>query len=234
MNSKRSATIAAALTVVVLLVVAAAVPIVTAWAHLTAPARVEAAEALVLPADARVTRFDFEQGALEGWHTVDGRWAIDEMAEAPSGRRVLVQRATANAFNVIIAPGGPYTDVDVTVRFKPLSGQEDASGGLVFRFSEGRYYVVRANALEGNFRLYYYDRGRHETASARVQPPALGRWHTMRVVAVGDHVQAYLNGTLLLDHRDARFRAGQVGLWTKADSVTAFDDLEVRGVRAGG
>jgi hypothetical protein len=234
MNSKRSATIAAALTVIVLLAVIFAVPIVTAWSRLTAMACVEAAEVLVLPSDARVTRFDFEQGALEGWRTVDGRWAIEEMAEAPSGRRVLVQRATATAFNVIIAPGGPSTDVDVTVRFKPISGQEDASGGIVFRFSEGRYYVVRANALEGNFRLYYYDRGRHEIASARVEPPALGRWHTMRVVAVGDHVQAYLNGTLLLDHRDARFRVGQVGLWTKADSITAFDDLEVRGVRAGG
>ena len=56
----------------------------------------------------------------------------------------------------------------------------------------------------------------------------------MRVVAVDDHIQAYLNGTLLLDHRDTRFRSGQVGLWTKADSITAFDDLEVRGVRAGG
>jgi Domain of Unknown Function (DUF1080) len=192
------------------------------------------AAGLSVPADAGITRFDFEQGTLDGWKTVDGRWAIEEMAEAPSGRRVLVQRAVENAFNVIVAPGGPYADVDVTVRFKPMSGREDASGGIVFRFSEGRYYVVRANALEGNFRLYYYDRGRHEIASARVQPPALRQWHTLRVVAVGDHIQAWLNGTLLLDHRDTRFHSGQVGLWTKADSITAFDDLEVRAVRAGG
>lgn len=184
--------------------------------------------------DSPVTKFDFEQGTLDGWKVVDGRWAIEEMAEAPSGKRVLVQRAVENAFNAIVAPGGPYTDVDVSMRFKPIAGREDASGGIVFRFSEGRYYVVRANALEGNFRLYYYDRGRHEIASARVQPPALGRWHTMRMVAIGDHIQAYLNGSLLLDHRDTRFRSGQVGLWTKADSITAFDDLEVGGVRAGG
>ncbi len=196
-------------------------------------AKAEAAE-LTVPAATPVTRFDFEQGTLDGWKTVDGRWVIEEMAEAPSGKRVLVQRAVENAFTVIVAPGGPYTDVDVSMRFKPISGREDASGGIVFRFSEGRYYVVRANALEGNFRLYYYDRGRREIASARVQPPALGRWHTMRVVAIDDHIQASLNGTLLLDHRDTRFRSGQVGLWTKADSITAFDDLEVRGVRAGG
>jgi 3-keto-disaccharide hydrolase len=133
-----------------------------------------------------------------------------------------------------VVPGGPYTDVDVSTRFKPISGREDASGGIVFRFSDGRYYVVRANALEDNFRLYYYDRGRRQLASARVQPPALGQWHTLRVVAIGDHIQAYFNGQLLLDHHDARFRSGQVGLWTKADSVTAFDDLIVRWVRPGG
>ena len=141
------------------------------------------------------------------------------MAGAPSGKRVLGQRAVENAFNVIVTPGGPYTDVDVSVRFKPISGREDASGGIVFRFTEGRYYVVRANALEDNFRLYSYDRGRHQLATARVEPPALGQWHTLRVVAVGDHIQGYLNGQLLLDHRDARYRSGQVGLWTDRKSV---------------
>ena len=146
------------------------------------------------------------------------------MAGAPSGTHVLVQRATANQFNVVVAPPGPYTDVDVSMKFKPISGREDASGGIVFRFNDGKYYVVRANALEGNFRLYYYDRGRRELASARVTAPALGQWHTVRVVALGDHMQAWLNSTLLLDHRDSRFRSGRVGLWTKADSITAFDD----------
>ncbi len=185
---------------------------------------------LAVPASATEVRFDFEQGSLEGWKSVDGRWAVEEMAEAPSGKRVLVQRAVENAFNVIVAPGGSYTDVDVSVRFKPISGREDASGGIVFRFSEGRYYVVRANALEDNFTFYYYDRRRHEIASAQIPRPALGQWHTLRIVAVGDQIQAYLNGKFLLDHRDSRFHSGQVGLWTKADSVTTFDDLVIRGV----
>ncbi len=66
------------------------------------------------------------------------------------------------------------------------------------------------------------------------EPPALGQWHTVRVVAVGDRMQGYLNGKVLLDHRDSRFRSGQVGLWTKADSITAFDDLTIRGVNGGG
>ncbi len=188
---------------------------------------------LKLPEGVRTQHIDFEQKGIEGWQTVDGRWTIEEIMGAPSGKRVLVQRAVENAFNVIVAPGGPYTDVDVSVRFKPISGREDASGGIVFRFAEGRYYVLRANALEDNFRLYYYERGRHQLATARVQPPALGQWHTLRVVAVGDHIQGYFNGKLMVDHHDSRFPSGRVGLWTKADSITAFDDLTVRGVPGG-
>jgi hypothetical protein len=191
------------------------------------------AEELKVPDGAIPETFDFDAKGIEGWTTVNGQWAVEEMADAPSGGKVLVQRATKNDFNVIVAPAGPYTAVDVTMKFKPISGREDASGGIVCRFTDGKYYVTRANALESNFRLYYYDRGRHQLASASVKAPALGQWHTVRVVAVGDRLQGWLNGTLHLDHRDARFKAGRVGLWTKADSITAFDDLTMRGVMAG-
>ena len=193
------------------------------------PAR--AATPLELPGDAVTTTVDFEATGVDGWTVVDGQWTVEEMAGAPSGKKVLVQRAPRNPFDVIVAPPGPYTAVDVSVKFKPISGREDASGGIVFRFADGRYYVVRANALEDNFRLYAYDRGRRQLASASVKSPALGQWHSLRVVAVGDHMQAWLNGTLSLDHRDARFKAGRVGLWTKADSITAFDDLVIRGIK---
>src|SRR5215510_2682633 len=194
-----------------------------AWV-LAAPAEIK------VPDDVPTERFDFESKGIEGWTTVDGQWAVEDMAEAPSGKKVLVQRAVKNTFNVIVAPPGPYGDVDVSMKFKPISGREDASGGIVFRFTDGKYYVVRANALEDNFRLYYYDRGRRQLASASVKAPALGQWHTVRAVAQGDHMQAWLDGKLYLDHRDSRFRSGRVGLWTKADSITAFDDLTIRGV----
>lgn len=193
-----------------------------------------AAEELKVPDNVPTDKFDFEAKGLEGWTTVDGQWVVEDMAGAPSGKKVLVQRATKNEFNVIVAPPGPYTDVDVTMKFKPMSGREDASGGIVFRFSDGKYYVVRANALEGNFRLYSYDRGRRQLATASVKAPALGQWHTVHVVVVDDRIQASLNGKLYLDHRDARFKSGRVGLWTKADSITAFDDLTIRGVMGGG
>ena len=89
-----------------------------------------------------------------------GQWTVEAMEGAPSGKCVLVQRATKNAYNAIVAPFGPYTDVDVSMTFKPISGREDASGGIVFRFADGTYYIVRANAREDNFRLYPYDRDR--------------------------------------------------------------------------
>jgi hypothetical protein len=184
------------------------------------------------PSGGQLETFDFERKGIEEWKAVDGKWTVEEVTAAPSGKRVLMLRPQGNDFNVIVAPEGPYGDVDVSVRFMPISGKEDASGGIVFRFSEGKYYVVRANALENNFRLYYYDNGRSQLATATVQPPALGQWHTLRVVAVADHIRAYLNGKLLLDHRDSRFRSGRVGLWTKADSVTAFDDLEIKGYKS--
>jgi hypothetical protein len=189
---------------------------------------------LTLPDSATTTKYDFDAQGIGEWNVVDGTWVVEDMAGAPSGKRVLVQRATGNDFDVIVAPAGPFSDVDIAMRFKPMSGREDASGGIVFRFQDGKYYVARANALENNFRLYYYDRGRHQLASARVPPPALGQWHRLRVVAAGDHIQGWLDGKLLLDHRDTRFKAGKVGLWTKADSVTAFDDLVIRGVPSGG
>jgi hypothetical protein len=193
-----------------------------------------AAGEIKVPESVPEEKLDFETKGIDGWNIVSGQWAVEEMAGAPSGKKVLVQRATRNEFNVIVAPPGPYTNVDVSMKFKPISGKEDASGGIVFRFADGKYYVVRANALEDNFRLYSYDRGRRQIATARVKPPMLGAWHAMRLVAVGDQFQAWLDGKLKLDHRDSRFKMGRVGFWTKADSVTAFDAFTIRGVTGDG
>src|SRR5215813_6619198 len=193
-----------------------------------------AAEELKVPDNVPAETFDFETKGVEGWTVLDGQWAVEEMAGAPSGKKVLVQRSTKNQFNVIVGPSGPYSDVDVSMKFKPISGREDASGGIVFRYSAGKYYLIRANALEDNFRFYYYEGDRRMLASASVKAPALGQWHTVRAVIAGDHIQGWLDGALLLDYRDRRFGAGHVGLWTKANSVTAFDDLTIRGIAAAG
>jgi hypothetical protein len=180
-------------------------------------------------------RYDFTR-PLDGWETVSGTWGIEDVPGASQGGKALVQRATGKEFNVIVAPGGPYANVAVDVRFKPISGREDASGGIVFRFSEGHYYVVRANALEDNFNFYYYEPnsllasvigGRHTIMGVSVKAPALGQWHKVRVTAEGDHIQGWLNDEQLIDYRDSRYASGKIGLWTKADSVTAFDNLVV-------
>ena len=176
--------------------------------------------------------FDFSK-PLDGWDTVSGRWVTEDVPGVSRGGRALVQRATDNEFNVIVAPGGPYRNVTASVRFKPISGRKDASGGIVFHFSEGHYYLVRANALEDNFRFYYYDLGRRMITSANVKAPALGQWHKLRITADQNRIQGWLNDQPLIDQRHARFASGRVGLWTKADSITAFDDLTVLALDSG-
>ena len=164
------------------------------------------------------------------WKFVAGKW----MYRPSGGRQVLAQVIETQPWAVAILEDQKFDDLDVTVRFRPVSGKEDASGGIIFRAKDGRnYLLVRANSLENNFRLYAIVKGKRSTiASARVTEPALGEWHRIRVVAKGTKIQAYLDDTLLLDHEDKTFTGGWVGLWTKADSVTEFADLEVTGTPA--
>src|SRR5215472_10813538 len=161
------------------------------------------------------------------WKFVVGKWTY----RASDGRQVLAQVAETQPWAVALLEDQKFEDVDVTVRFRPVSGKEDASGGIIFRAADGKnYLLVRANSLENNFRLYTMVNGRRSTiASARVDEPKLGEWHRIRVVAKGPKIQAYLDDVLLLDHEEKSFARGWVGLWTKADSVTEFADLTVTG-----
>jgi hypothetical protein len=161
------------------------------------------------------------------WKFVAGQWT----RRASGGRQVLAQVAETQPWAVAILEDQKFDDVDATVRFRPISGKEDASGGVIVRAKDARnYLLVRANALENNFRLYTIVNGKRSTiASARVTEPKLGEWHRIRVVAKGPRIQAYLDDALLLDHEDRTSTGGWVGLWTKADSVTEFADLEVTG-----
>jgi len=164
------------------------------------------------------------------WKFVAGQW----VRRPSGGRQVLVQTVETQPWAVAVLEDKKFGDVDISVRFRPVSGREDASGGIIFRAKDGQnYLLVRANALENNFRLYTIVNGKRSTiASARVNEPKLGVWHTIRVVATGPKVEAYLNGARLLDHDDKTFTEGWVGLWTKADSVTEFADLEITGTVA--
>src|SRR5262245_12116872 len=147
------------------------------------------------------------------WKFVTGQW----VRRASDGRQVLAQTAETQPWAVAVLEDQRFSDLDVSVRFRPISGKEDASGGIVFRAKDGvNYLLVRANALENNFRLYSVGNGRRSTlASARVTEPELGEWHTIRVAAAGSKIHAYLNGARLLEHDDGTFTQGWIGLWTK-------------------
>ena len=115
----------------------------------------------------------------------------------------------------------------VEVKFKPISGKEDAAGGLVWRWKDGdNYYVARANALENNVSLYYTERGRRITIKYVDAPVARNQWHTLRVEFKGDRIKVALDGKTYIEVADQHISGpGSVGVWTKADSVTAFDDF---------
>lgn len=160
-----------------------------------------------------------------------GKWLVKEMADAPSGKHVVEQTdadRTDTRFPVLIAENGEYSDVDLSVNGKALSGKVDQGMGLVFRFRDPKsYYIVRANALENNFRLYRMVNGRRlQFAGANVKVSS-ATWHTLRAVAKGDHIVCYFDGKALIDAHDKTYTTGKIGLWTKADSVIAFDDLQV-------
>ena len=178
--------------------------------------------------EALTMKEDFGQDNAK-WKFIAGRW----VRRPSGGRQVLAQTAETQPWAVAILEDRKFDNVDVTVQFRPISGKEDASGGIILRARDGRNYLLaRANALENNFRLYtIIDGQRRVIASAKVTEPKLGE-HSIRVVAKGAKVQAYLDDALLLDHDDRTFTGGYVGLWTKADSVTEFADLVITGTPA--
>ena len=160
-----------------------------------------------------------------------GNWVVKAMPDAPSGKQVVEQidaDATGTRFPVLVANDGEYSDLDVSVKGKALSGKVDQGIGLVFRFRDPKsYYVIRANALENNVRLYkMVNRKRLQFAGANLKVSS-GQWHTLRVLAKGDHLTCFYDGKQIIDAHDKTYSSGKVGLWTKADSVTAFDDLIV-------
>jgi hypothetical protein len=115
----------------------------------------------------------------------------------------------------------------VEAKFKPLAGREDQAGGVVWRWKDGdNYYVARANALENNVSLYYTERGRRQTIKYVDAPVPANTWHTLRVEFSGTQIRVSLDGKSYIELNDSHISgAGAVGIWTKADSVTAFDDV---------
>ena len=122
----------------------------------------------------------------------------------------------------------PASDLSLTARFKPISGKEDQAGGLIFRVQDkDNYYILRANALEDNVNFYIYRGGRRSSLRGANTQVTSGTWHELRVDVQNNQFRGFLNGQQVADSSDDSYKTGGVGLWTKADSVTCFDDVEL-------
>src|SRR6185295_19384868 len=130
-------------------------------------------------------------------------------------------------FPYCVFTGGSLADGFVEVKFKPISGREDQAGGLIWRFKDGdNYYVARANALENNVSLYYTEGGSRKTIKYVDAPVAGNAWHALRVEFAGRRIKVLFDGVARIELDDAHIEgAGAVGVWTKADSVTVFDNF---------
>ena len=182
---------------------------------------------------AQVETFDAHPAgaATAGWKsgvTGKGRadWVVSADPSAPSAPNVLLQKGQG-AFPWCVKEGVAIENGFVEVRFKPMSGKEDQAGGIVWRWKDGdNYYVARANALENNVSLYYTTGGRRVTIKYVNAPVSANAWHVLRVEFAGPSIKVALDGKTYIDEKDTHIAgAGSVGMWTKADSVTAFDDF---------
>jgi len=171
--------------------------------------------------------FDTEQvgGLPTGAKNFSGNWMVRVEVDAPSAPNALCQTGTA-PYPALSLGDKIFADVIVSTSFKPISGSEDRAAGIIFRIQDkDNYYILRANALEDNINIYKYVGGsRHEIqgGSAKV---ASGTWQELRVEVKGNTIRGYLNGKQVVEARDDTFKVGKVGLWTKADSVTCFDNV---------
>jgi hypothetical protein len=162
----------------------------------------------------------------------EGRWVVHADPTAPSPPNVLAQLdadSTDVRFPVAVLSEPRLRDVRVRVRCKLVSGKVDQACGLVARYGDANnYYVTRANALENNVRVYFVKDGKRKELASWSGAVKAGAWHDYAFEVRGDRLQVQWAGQQVLDHRDGTFtEAGLVGVWTKADSVSYFDDLSV-------
>ena len=183
-----------------------------------------------------VTFDDAKTGSLPaGWIggvTGSGtpKWSVEVEASAPSRPNVLRQ-AGKGTYPWCVKKDTSIKDGFVEVKFKPVSGQEDQAGGVVWRWQNGdNYYIARANALEDNVTIYHTVKGTRRSFKTADRKVTGNQWHTLRVDFSGNHFKVSFDGKAVLAADDDTFKAaGAVGVWTKADSVTLFDDFSYEG-----
>ena len=169
------------------------------------------------------------------------KWEIRADATAPSKPNVFAQVSddkTGGRFPLAVWEKASFTDGSLTVKFKPISGTVDQAAGLVWRYKDpDNYYIVRANALEDNVVLYKLEKGQRVSLAPKGAPAKTygvkhpvpkNAWSTLKVAFQGNLFTVYFNGKQIFEVEDSTFTgAGKTGLWTKADSVTHFDDFQI-------
>jgi hypothetical protein len=161
-----------------------------------------------------------------------GDWKVLQTDQAKSPPRVLAQvmgKGAEHAYKVMLIDGTTASDLDLEVSFLPIDGKADMGGGLIWHAADDRnYYLARANPLEQNIRMYRVVKGIRHMVKNFNQIINVKSWHALRVATRGCRVQVFYDETPVIDLCDHTFATGRIGLWTKADAVTYFDDLRLR------
>lgn len=177
--------------------------------------------------------FDNEEvGKLpEDWTAAVSTWVI--AADGSNKAMKQAGKSEGDRFNICVQNKLKYQNLEMEVRIKPIEGEEDQGGGLVWRYVDAKnYYITRANPLENNFRVYRVVNGnRKQMQSANVKMTK-GEWYTVKVTMSGNKMECYYNGQKQLSYTDDTFpNAGLVGFWSKADAVSLFDDMKIKSLK---
>ena len=160
-----------------------------------------------------------------------GEWKILETESANNGTHVLAQlmgKGGEHAYKVVLIQGTTATDLESRVSFLPISGKGDMGGGLIWRATDDRnYYLTRANPLEQNIRVYHVVKGVRKMIGNYNEIIDIKKWHRLHVVNQGCRIQIFYDEKPIFDLCDETFKEGRIGLWTKSDAVTYFDDLQL-------
>jgi hypothetical protein len=161
-----------------------------------------------------------------------GRWRVVTDATASGGQAIEQSDSDRTDYRFPLAIHRSFSakNIDASVRFKAVAGTVDQAGGIVVRLTDpDNYYVARANAMEDNVRFYQVVKGRRqELAGANFRVTA-NEWHTLGLKAEADSFTVTFDGKKLFSTKDQTFaEAGKVALWTKADSITRFEQIELK------
>jgi len=161
-----------------------------------------------------------------------GDWKVVKSPQAVSPPNVLAQlreKGAEHNYNVVLIEDAPAADLDLSVSFLPISGKADMGGGLIWRAQDDRnYYLARANPLEQNIRVYHVVNGVRKMLKNHDEIIDVRKWHRLRVINQGCRIQVFYDDKTIFDLCDQTFKEGHIGLWTKSDAVTYFDDLHLQ------